>query len=167
MIVISAAFMVMFSVTAMTILSMMAVAAIPMMAMAVPSMFSLSMSVMAALHIRIIRQFTSQKRLHRLVCIPGHSAVKLNSTFRQSISGSASDAAADQRVHLKVRQKSGQGSMAASVGVCDFLRDDFAILNLIDFKLFRVSEMLIYISVFKCYCYPHCVFSFPNHSLAF
>ena len=87
MIVISAAFMVMFSVTAMTILSMMA--------MAVPSMFSLSMSVMAALHIRIIRQFTSQKRLHRLVCIPGHSAVKLNSAFRQSISGSASDPAAE------------------------------------------------------------------------
>ena len=160
MIVISAAFMVMFSVTAMTILSMMAVAAIPVMAMAVPSMFSLSMSVMAALHIRIIRQFTSQKRLHRLVCIPGHSAIKLNSTFRQSISGSASDAAADQRVHLKVRQKSGQGSMAASVGIHYLLIQDLLLIRIVNLKLLRVSEMLEHLSLLIRYCNSHIAFSF-------
>ena len=160
MIVISAAFMVMFSVTAMTILSMMAVAAIPMMAMAVPSMFSLSMSVMAALHIRIIRQFTSQKRLHRLVCIPGHSAVKLNSTFRQSISGSASDAAADQRVHLKVSQKSGQGSMAASVGIHNLLIQDLLLIRIVNLKLLRVSEMLEHLSLLIRYCNSNIAFSF-------
>lgn len=152
MIVISAAFMVMFSVTAMTILSMMA--------MAVPSMFSLSMSVMAALHIRIIRQFTSQKRLHRLVCIPGHSAVKLNSAFRQSISGSASDAAADQRVHLKVRQKSGQGSMAASVGIHYLLIQDLLLIRIVNLKLLRVSEMLEHLSLLIRYCNSHIAFSF-------
>ena len=152
MIVISAAFMVMFSVTAMTILSMMA--------MAVPSMFSLSMSVMAALHIRIIRQFTSQKRLHRLVCIPGHSAVKLNSAFRQSISGSASDAAADQRVHLKVRQKSGQGSMAASVGIHNLLIQDLLLIRIVNLKLLRVSEMLEHLSLLIRYCNSHIAFSF-------
>ena len=152
MIVISAAFMVMFSVTAMTILSMMA--------MAVPSMFSLSMSVMAALHIRIIRQFTSQKRLHRLVCIPGHSAVKLNSAFRQSISGSASDAAADQRVHLKVRQKSGQGSLAASVGIAYLLIQDLLLIRIVNLKLLRVSEMLEHLSLLIRYCNSHIAFSF-------
>ena len=152
MIVISAAFMVMFSVTAMTILSMMA--------MALPSMFSLSMSVMAALHIRIIRQFTSQKRLHRLVCIPGHSAVKLNSAFRQSISGSASDAAADQRVHLKVRQKSGQGSMAASVGIHNLLIQDLLLIRIVNLKLLRVSEMLEHLSLLIRYCNSHIAFSF-------
>ena len=152
MIVISAAFMVMFSVTAMTILSMMA--------MALPSMFSLSMSVMAALHIRIIRQFTSQKRLHRLVCIPGHSAVQFNSPFRQSISGSASDAAADQRVHLKVRQEAGQDSMAASVGIHNLLIQDLLLIRIVNLKLLRVSEMLEHLSLLIRYCNSHIAFSF-------
>ena len=56
----------------------------------------LALVVMFALHPRIIGQLPCQQILHHLVCLSGHSAVKSNSSIRQSHLGSSSDTAANQ-----------------------------------------------------------------------
>ena len=50
--------------------------------------------------------------------------------------------------------------MAAPVRVNDLFFRDLPVLHIVDFKLLRMSEMLKYFSVFKCYCDPHCMFPF-------
>src|SRR5699024_5416501 len=121
--------------------------------------------MMAALDIRIIGEFSFDKRFYSLIGSSGDTAVQLNSGFSKSILRTHTDSSADQRIYTQPGQKTCQCAMAAAIRINRLLFCDLTVFHVIDFKLLCVSEMLIYISVFKCYCYPHCVFSFHCYNL--
>ena len=108
----------------------------------------------------VIGQGSSQKAGHRLIGGPGHTAVELNTRLCQGCPGTASNTTADQGIHAQSGQETCKRPVAASVGICDLLFCDLPVFHVVDLKLLCVSEMLINVSVFKCYCYSHCMFSF-------
>ena len=56
--------------------------------------------------------------------------------------GAATDAAADQGVHLMLRKEPSQGAVAAADGADHLGGNHLAVLDIIEFKLFAVAEVL-------------------------
>ena len=121
--------------------------------------------MMAALDIRIICKFSFDKCFHSLVCVTCDTAVQLDSCFSKSILRTHADPAADQSIRTELCQEPRQCSMPASICIRYLFFCDLTIFYVIDFELFCVSEMLIYISVFKCYCYSHYICPFHRYRL--
>ena len=117
-------------------------------------------SVVAALDIRIVGKISFKKRLYSLIGAACDTAVQLDSCIRKGILCPHTDSSADQGIHSQFRQETCQRPVSASVGIRDLLFCDLSVFCIIDLKLLRVSKMLINISVFKSYCYSHCIFSF-------
>ena len=130
------------------------------MAAAVVTFSMMSVAVMAALDIRIKGKISGQERFYRFICVSGHAAVKLDAGVRKGVLGSHSDTAADQRVHAHLFQEACQSAVSAAIGIRNLLFYNTAVLHIIELKLFCVSKVLKYISVFKCYCNSHLMISF-------
>ena len=90
---------------------------------AVSAMMSFSvmmpLTVVAAPDIRVIGQISCKERFYRLVRISGNAAVQIDPGICQGIFRAHADAAADQRIHTHVCQKTCQRAVAASVRVND------------------------------------------------
>ena len=122
------------------------------MAAAASVMMSVMVSVMmAAGRVGIKRKRSVQQRFYRLVRVTGYSTVKGDVRVAKSRAGSAANAAADECVNAQILQESCQSTVAVSVCVHNGGGSDLPICDLVDFKLFRVSEMLEHLSVFICY----------------
>ena len=125
------------------------------MAAAMMLLISMLMVVVAAAHIRIITKISGKQRLYRLVRVPGYTAVKPDTRFRQRCLGSAANAAANQRVHAVFRQKSGQSAVAAAIGIHHLGVYHLSIRHIVELKLFCVSKMLKNLSIFVGNCNLH------------
>lgn len=98
--------------------------------------------VVAAVNIGVIAQIAAQQRVHRRVRLAAGAAIEPDVRFCQRRLRAATDSAADQGIHALPHQKIRQRAVAAAVGIDDFRTDNSAVRRLIDFKLFRVAEML-------------------------
>ena len=113
------------------------------------------LAVVIAGGIRVKVKGSLKKCFYRLISRTGDAGVELNACFGKGCARAAADAAADQGVNTVFRQKSCQCAVAASVGIHDRGACDLLIFDGIDLKLFCVSEMLEYVSVFVSYCNFH------------
>ena len=122
--------------------------------------FPVVMAVVVAFGIGIILQRTLCQSLRGRIGRTGDPAVKLDARFSKCILCAHADAAADQRIHLRCFQETGQRAVTAAVGGHDLLRDDFTILHVIELELLRMTKMLKNLSVFVSYCDSHRIRSF-------
>ena len=122
--------------------------------------FPVVMTVMIALRIGIILERALRKRSGCCVRRTGHAAVELDARLCQCILSAHADAAADQGVHLRGFQETGQRAVPAAVGGHDLLRDDPPVLHVVQLELLRVAEMLKDLSVFIGDCDSHMIRSF-------
>ena len=123
------------------------------------------MAMVIASGVGIILQCPFGQRLRGCVSGTGDTAVKLNPGLGQRILCTHADAAADQRVRLCRFQEPGKSAVAAAVGRDDLLRNDFAVLHIVELELLGVTEMLEDLSVFVGYCDSHLSWSFLNDVL--
>ena len=85
-----------------------------------------------------------------------YSCTESDSGIGKSHLGSHSDSTADEDIGMDCVEESCQSSVAVSVGVYDLLADDFSVLDIVEFELFSVSEMLEDLPVFISDCDSHC-----------
>ena len=78
------------------------------MAVSLMASTGMSLTVVRALNIRIVLQVAVQKRGNLCICISAGTAIQLYTGFRKSILRTASDTAADQRIHLICFQQGNQ-----------------------------------------------------------
>ena len=117
--------------------------------------FSMLMVVVVALDIRIIAEIVRKIRLDRCIARTADTAVKLNACTCKCYLSTTADTSADENVSTDDRQKSHKCSVSLTIGVDYFRGYDRIILNLINLKLLRVTEMLKDLSVFVSNCYFH------------
>ena len=118
------------------------------------------MVMVVTVNIGIIAQISAEQCVHCCVSVSADTAVELDARFGQRCLRSAADAAADQRIHAVLHQKTRQGTMAAAVGINDFRMNDLAIRSFIKLKLLGVAEMLENLTVFISNCNFHDGISF-------
>ncbi len=123
------------------------------------------MIVMIAMHVRIIAQRSGQERFYCLVRIPLDASIQPNSRFSKRGLRSAADSSANERIDLIGRKKSRQSAVARAVGCDDLFTRHFSVRDVIEFKLFRMSEVLKNLPVFIGDCNPHGSYSFLRHDL--
>ena len=87
-------------------------------------------------------QFSGQEGLHRIVRITHDAAHNHDSRLGQCRQRTAADAAADEHIHALLCQQVCHGTMTAAFGVDHLLIPDLAGLDLIDFKLLTMTEVL-------------------------
>ena len=117
--------------------------------------FAVMMIVVVAADIGIECQLSGQQGFHSSIGAAGDSTVELYACGCQGHLGTAADTAADQHICVQGGQNAGQSTVAAAVGIDDMGGNDFAILYIIDLKLFRVAEMLKDLAVFVGNCNSH------------
>ena len=118
------------------------------------------MIVMIALHIGVKTQIAGQEILNSSICMAEATAVKLNASLGQRHLGTAADATADQNICVQGGQNTGQGAMAAAVGIHNLGGSDLAVLHIIDLKLLGMAKVLENIAVFISDCDSHNRISF-------
>lgn len=111
-------------------------------AMLAAGMVMMIMSVMGTSRIGIKIQRTGQKCLHRLVRITADTAIDDYAGLRQRHPGTATDAAANQRLHTDLAQQTRQSAVAAAVGIDHLLRHHLALGDLINLESSGVSKVL-------------------------
>lgn len=99
----------------------------------------------------------------------GNTTVKPDTRIAECHLRTATDAAADQGIHLQGAQNTCQCTMAAAVCVYHFGRYNFSVFHIVDFELFGVAEVLKYTSVFISDCDSHNILNFQplSHSTDF
>ena len=107
--------------------------------------------VVAALGVGIEGQLARQQVRYLAVCVAGDTGVELNARFGQGSAGAAADAAADQGVHLMLLKEPSQGAVAAADGADHLGGNHLAVLDIIEFKLFAVAEVLEHLAIFVSY----------------
>ena len=156
-------------VTALEAFSMMVPAFVPCTMMMTALMaFPVMMAVVVASGIGIILQRILCQSLRGCVGRTGNAAVEPDPRLGQCVLRTHADAAANQRVHLRGFQETGQRPVSAAVSGHDLLRDDLSIFHVIELELLRVAEMLEDLSVFVSYRNSHRIQSFLHdvfHSL--
>ena len=105
------------------------------------------MPVMVTMGVRIIFQRSGGKSPCSFIRRSLYSGVERNARVRERHLSSHTNAAADQGIHFCSLQKAGQRAMAAAVGIYNLFADDFTALDVIQFELFGMSEMLEDLSI--------------------
>ena len=100
-------------------------------------------------------QGSVEKILNCLVRIALGACYHRDACLLKRVHGASAKAAADHDLNCTVCQKSGQSAMADTVGTDHFAGDDFAVFNVIYFKILCSSEVLEDISVIISNCYFH------------
>ena len=113
--------------------------------------FTMMMVVVVALHIGIEFQLSFQECCYSGIRVAGHTAIQLDTSLGQCHLSTATDTAANQHICIQFTQNPGQCAMSTSVGINNLGSNHYAVLYFVDLKLFRVSEMLKYFSVFVGY----------------
>lgn len=113
------------------------------------------MVMVVAADIRIVYKRFRKQRSDRLVRASGYASVPFNSGFMKRVLSARADSAADQGIDLPFAKHSGQGAVTAAVGRNDLRIRHLSVLNRINFELFRMAEMLKYVSVLISYCNFH------------
>ena len=108
--------------------------------------------VMIALNIGIVEQVAGNQGFHSCISVAGNTAVQLNACCCKSHLGTAADTAADQDICMQRGQHTGQGTVAAAVGIHHFGGNDLAVLNIVNLKFLGMAEMLENLAVFIGNC---------------
>lgn len=116
---------------------------------------SLTMIMVIAMHIGIIIQSVFKQCIHSIIACTVYAAKKANACLTERISCTCANAAANERVHMVFGKEKCECAMSASIGVHDLSVYNLAILNIIDFEAFGMSEMLKYASILICHSYSH------------
>lgn len=117
-----------------------------------------AMAVMAAANIGIKGQLPGQEGFHCFVRVAADAAAELNAGFRQGCPGTATDAAADEHIHLGCPEETSQRAVAMAVGVRYHRADDAAVRHIIDLELGCVTEVLVNLVIFVSDCNSHFLF---------
>jgi hypothetical protein len=105
-------------------------------------------------------QLAVHKCLGSSVRAAGHTAVQPDTGSGQGHPGTAANAAANQNIRLQGSQHTGQSTVAAAAGIHHRGGNDLSVLNIINFKLPGMAEMLENFAVFIGNCNSHNGFSF-------
>ena len=81
--------------------------------------FPMFMIMMMAFCIRIIIKLSSKIIINNLIRISTYPRQKFNTNFRQSVSGSHSDASTDKRFYFCSSEKSCQSTVSGSIRIND------------------------------------------------
>ena len=111
--------------------------------------------MVTAFCIRIKRELPFGKLRCRLIRTALHPAEHLNASRCQRGAGACANAAADQRFDAKRSKEICQCAVAGAVGGNNAGRKHLAVLYLIHFKRFGMTEVLKDHSVVIGYCYFH------------
>lgn len=130
------------------------------MALAMTMVALVALAMVAAVGLVAVLERACKQLRDRFVGISLDSGIESDAAALECVPGAHSDAAAHQCVDAGRREQTGQGPMALSVGRDDGAGDDLAVLNLIYFEGFRVSEMLEDGTIVVCDRYSH-VFAPP------
>ena len=130
--------------------------------------FSMMMVMMIAPHIGVIVQLAFNVSRNCRIRIAGNSAVQLNSGCRQCHLRTAANAAADQHICVQCRKNTGQCTVPAAVGVNNLRSNNRAVFNIIDLKLFGMTEVLVnfFIRISNCN-FSFCVSSLYHARISF
>ena len=113
------------------------------------------MAVVIAPGVGIIFQRSCGKSLCCSIRCPLNTGIEPDPGISQSHLSAHADPAADQSIHLRRLQETGQSAMPASVGIYNLFSDNIPGLNIVKLKLFGMSEMLENLSVFISDCDSH------------
>lgn len=123
------------------------------------------MIVMIALYIGIIMKVVGKVCVNCRISVAGNTAKQLNTTFGKCNLCTASDAAADQDIRMQRAENIGKRAVPLTVGVDEAAIHHLTVLNIVNLKLLGMSEILINVAIFVCYCNSHDIFSFIHFIL--
>lgn len=123
------------------------------------------MPVMVTMGVRIIFQRSGGKSLCGFVRRSLYSGVERNARVRERHLGSHADTTADQGIYFGSLQKASQRTMATAIGIYNLFAGDFTGLDVIQFELFGMSEMLEDLSVLIRDCDSHSIVPFLHNGL--
>ena len=118
------------------------------------------LAVMVALDVGIESQLALCQSLGCCVSTAGNTTVQGNACCCQRHLGTAADAAADQCVCIQCGQHTGQGTVAAAVGIHHLRGYNFSILDIINLELSGMAKVLEDHTVFISYRNSHNIISF-------
>ena len=121
--------------------------------------FAMAVTVMVAANVGVIAEGAGDQRLDSLVSGTGNAAEETDAGCCKRILCAAADAAADQSINLVIKQEAGQCAVTLSFGADDKFVGDDAVRDIINLKLFCMSEMLENHAVFISDCNSHRSFS--------
>ncbi len=124
------------------------------------------MTMMIAAGIRIIIERPFCQRPGSSICLSPDTGVEPDSGIRERHLRAHSDTATYQGINLGSLKESGQSSVTAAVCFYHLLFRDFTIFNIVEFELFRMTEMLKYFSIFVGNCDSHSIAPFFKYFLA-
>ena len=104
--------------------------------------FAVMVVVVGAPDVGIEFQSAGKQGLHRGICVTGHAAKEPDAGLRQCHLCAATNAAADQNIHIQHIQNPGQSAVAAAAGVHYRSGKDLVIRYLIDLELLGVAKVL-------------------------
>ena len=116
--------------------------------------------VMITPNIGVEVQFACYQCFCCCISVAGNTAKQLNTTFGKCHLGTAPDTAADQNIRIQRMEKFGKRTVSLTVCVDDTTLHYLTVLNIVNLKLLGMSEMLINVAIFVCYCNSHDIFSF-------
>ena len=117
--------------------------------------FAVMLMVMIAVCVRIILQRARRKRLCRFIRRTFHPGVKPDPDLRNGCPAHCTDSAAKQHVRFCRFQKTCKSAMMDAVGVGDLFVYDLPFLDVVQFELLRLAEMLENFSVLIGDCDSH------------
>ena len=120
---------------------------------------------MIAMHVRIILQRARQKRLCRFICRTFLAGVQPDADLCDGCPSHCADPAAKQDVRFRRFQKAGKRAVMDAVRVNDLFVHDLPFLDVVQFELLRLAEMLENLSVLISDCDSHDGSSFPCNFL--
>lgn len=123
--------------------------------------FTVMLVVMIAARIRIILQRTRRKRLCRFIRRTFYAGVQPDTGFCDGCPSHRADPAAKQDVRFCRFQKTCKSAVMDAVGVNDLFVHDPSFLDVVQFELLRLAEMLENFSVLIGDCDSHDGSSFP------
>jgi len=113
------------------------------------------MTVMVTTGVGIIGKRTFHQCPGGSIRLALYARIELNPRIGKRHLRAHAYASADQRVHLGSPKESGKGSMTAAQSIYHLFLHNFAVFNIVDFELLRVSEMLENCSVIIGNCDSH------------
>ena len=122
-------------------------------------------SMMVTMSIRVIFQCSCSKSFCGLVRQSLNTGIEFNPSISHCHLSTHTDAATDQRIYLCCLQETGQCTMSTSIRVYNLFSYDLAVLSIIQFELFGMSEVLKNFPAFISNCDSHCATSFLHNDL--
>ena len=96
-----------------------------------------------------------EERLDECVAVARATGIDGDPSLVQRVDGTATDAAADERVDAALRQDTREGTVPGTVGAHDLRGDDLALLHVIDIELLGLAKLLEDVAVIVRDRNPH------------